>query len=389
MARKKKKKIGLFLNKKFDHSILIITLILLCLGLIMLLSASAPKSYSEDGTSYSYVIRQGGFAILGIIAMFAISKFDYRNLKKFKWFKWALYIGTVVLLLLVEFIGVGEKGAKRWIAIANFNFQPSEVAKVAFIVFYADLLSSLKESNKINKFVMGFIYPLLFLIPVGVTIFYLQNHLSATVIIIGITFIQMFVAGTLLRYFIGAGSVGVAGIAAILMKMMADGKLTNFRFGRIQTWLDIEHASLTDEAWQINQSLYAIGSGGLFGVGLGKSNQKHLYLPEPHNDFIFSVLAEEWGFFGCSMVIILFILFVWRGIVIAIKSEDTFGSLIAIGITTMIGLQALINIAVVTNTIPVTGISLPFFSYGGTAMIMDLAAVGLLLSVSRNSKKSN
>ncbi len=297
MARKKKKKIGLFLNKKFDHSILIITLILLCLGLIMLLSASAPKSYSEDGTSYSYVIRQGGFAILGIIAMFAISKFDYRNLKKFKWFKWALYIGTVALLVLVEFIGVGEKGAKRWIAIANFNFQPSEVAKVAFIVFYADLLSSLKESNKINKFVMGFIYPLLFLIPVGITIFYLQNHLSATIIIIGITFIQMFVAGTLLRYFVGAGSVGIAGIAAILMKMMADGKLTNFRFGRIQTWLDIEHASLTDEAWQINQSLYAIGSGGLFGVGLGKSNQKHLYLPEPHNDFIFSVLAEEWGFF--------------------------------------------------------------------------------------------
>lgn len=155
--------------------------------------------------------------------------------------------------------------------------------------------------------------------------------------------------------------------------------------GRIQTWLNIE-ADLTGTGWQINQSLYAIGSGGLFGVGLGNSKQKYLYLPEPHNDFIFAVLAEELGFFGCVIVILLFALFVWRGIVIAIKAQDNFGTLIAIGLTTMIGLQALINIAVVTNTIPVTGMPLPFFSYGGSAMLADLIAVGILLSVSRNRK---
>ncbi len=199
----------------------------------------------------------------------------------------------------------------------------------------------------------------------------------------------MFVAGTKLRYFFSFGAIGVTGIAGYFIRQFATGKMENFRFERLQTWLDLEHADPIGEAWQINQSLYAIGSGGPFGVGLGKSNQKHLYLPEPHNDFIFAVLAEELGFFGCTIVILLFILFVWRGIVIAIKTDDTFGTLIAIGVTTMIGLQALINIAVVTNTIPVTGMSLPFFSYGGTAMIADLIAVGFLLSVSRNGKTNN
>lgn len=157
----------------------------------------------------------------------------------------------------------------------------------------------------------------------------------------------------------------------------------NFRFSRIQTWLNIDSANLTGEGWQINQSLYAIGSGGLFGVGLGNSKQKYLYLPEPQNDFIFAVLAEELGFVGCIFVITLFMIFIWRGIVISIKADDNFGTLLAIGLTSMIGLQALINIAVVTNTIPVTGMPLPFFSYGGSAMLADLIAVGILLSVSR------
>ena len=161
----------------------------------------------------------------------------------------------------------------------------------------------------------------------------------------------------------------------------------SFRFERFQSWRNVR-ADVTGKGWQINQSLYAIGSGGLFGVGLGNSNQKYLYIPEPHNDFIFAVLAEELGFIGCIFVILLFIFFIWRGIIISVKAEDTYGKLVAIGLTSMIGLQALLNIAVVTNTIPVTGIPLPFFRYGGSAMLADLVAVGILLSISRNSKKS-
>lgn len=199
----------------------------------------------------------------------------------------------------------------------------------------------------------------------------------------------MFVAGTNLKYFFASLLIGIVGIMGYLLKATTSGSADGFRTSRIQTWLHLDEANLTGDAWQITQSLYAIGSGGLFGLGLGKSRQKYLYLPEPQNDFIFAVLAEELGFFGCILVIFLFIVFVWRGIVIAIKAQDNFGTLIAIGITTMIGLQALINIAVVTNTMPVTGMPLPFFSYGGSAMLADLIGVGILLSVSRNGKISS
>lgn len=379
----KSKKFNFFLNKKFDYSILIITLLLLSIGLIMLLSASAPTALAESGdNSYTYVIKQGLVAIIGLFLMIIVSKIDYRIYKKLKWI---IYVGLLILLILVGFIGIDAGGAKRWIIIFGFSFQPSEFAKVGFAIFYAALLSEMKEKNKIRKFVPGFLYPLLFLLPIIYSIFILQNHFSATMIILAITVVQMFVAGSLVRYFLATGAIGAMGIATYLIKQVASGESASFRLGRIQTWLNIE-ADLTGTGWQINQSLYAIGSGGLFGVGLGNSKQKYLYLPEPHNDFIFAVLAEELGFFGCIIVILLFALFIWRGIVIAIKAQDNFGTLIAIGLTTMIGLQALINIAVVTNTIPVTGMPLPFFSYGGSAMLADLIAVGILLSVSRNTK---
>lgn len=378
----KSKEFSIFLNKKFDYSILVITLLLLCIGLIMLLSASAPTSLSETGDdSYQYVRKQAIVAGVGLVMMIALSKIDYRIFRKLKWI---IYIGCIVLLVAVGLVGIGDNGAKRWIIILGFSFQPSEFAKVGFILFFASILSDMKEKNKIRKIVPGFIFPLIFLLPIIYSIFILQNHFSATLIIVAITVVQMFVAGSLLRYFLGAGAIGAIGIAGYLIKKAASPG-GDFRMGRIQTWLNIE-ADLTGTGWQINQSLYAIGSGGLFGVGLGNSKQKYLYLPEPHNDFIFAVLAEELGFFGCVIVILLFALFVWRGIVIAIKAQDNFGTLIAIGLTTMIGLQALINIAVVTNTIPVTGMPLPFFSYGGSAMLADLIAVGILLSVSRNRK---
>ena len=386
MTRKNKtKKFSFFLNGRFDYSILIITLLLLSMGLIMLLSASAPKSFSESGNSYDYIVKQGLVAGIGLFLMIALSKIDYRIFRKLKW---VIYVVCVVLLIIVGFVGIGENGAKRWIVILGFSFQPSEFAKIGLIIFYASLLCDIKEKNKIKKFVPGFVYPLMFLLPIAYAVFILQNHFSATFIMAAITCVQMFVAGSMLRYFLGVGLVGVGGIALYILKGIASGQTDSFRLERIETWLNIE-ADLTGAGWQINQSLYAIGSGGLFGLGLGNSKQKYSYLPEPQNDFIFSVLAEELGFIGSIFVIILFALFVWRGIVIAIKAEDHFGTLIAIGITTMIGLQALINMAVVTNTIPVTGMSLPFFSYGGSAMLANLMAVGILLSVSRNSKKNN
>ena len=386
MANKNKsKKFSLFLNGKFDYSILVITLLLLSMGLIMLLSASAPKSLVENNNSYEYILKQGAIAVFGLGFMWGLSLIDYRIYRKLKWIIYGIF---VVLLIIVGFVGIGENGAKRWIVIFGFSFQPSEFAKVGLIVFYAALLSDMKEKNKIKKFVPGFVYPLLFLLPIAYAIFILQNHFSATFIIGAITCVQMFAAGSLLRYFLISGGLGLAGILLYVLKGIASGETNNFRLERIDTWLNIEE-NLTTTGWQINQSLYAIGSGGLFGLGLGNSRQKYLYLPEPQNDFIFSVLAEELGFIGSMFVIILFVLFVWRGIIIAIKAEDNFGTLIAIGITTMIGLQALINIAVVTNTIPVTGMPLPFFSYGGSAMLANLMAVGILLSVSRNSKKSN
>ena len=279
-----------------------------------------------------------------------------------------------------------QNGATRWIVIAGFNFQPSEFAKIGFILFFASILSDVKEHGKIKDYRYGFLYPIIFIIPIVGAILVLQNHFSATFIIAVVTVVQMFVAGTKISHFLITGLIGGAGlVGALMMKNGGTTLGTDFRSSRIQTWLD-PFSDPTGDGWQIIQSLYAIGSGGLFGVGLGNSKQKYLYLPEPHNDFIFSVLAEELGFVGCVVVILLFTAFVWRGVVIAMKAKDNFGCLIAIGIVTMLGLQAMINIAVVTGTIPVTGMPLPFFSYGGTSLIANLIAVGILLNISRTTK---
>ena len=390
MAHKIKKdnKITFFTKGTIDYTILVVTILLLCLGIIMVLSASAPSSLSESGNSYNYVIRQGIAAIAGLVAMFVLSTVDYRIYRKLKW---VIYIVMLVLLFMVSVAGMDAGGARRWINIAGFNFQPSEVAKIGFILVFASYLSDMKEANKMKNIWFGCIKPLVMLLPIIVAIFILQNHFSATFIICAITLVQMFVAGTRISHLLLVGGVGAIGLLGGLKikDFMQGGKAEQsggFRSTRIQTWLD-PFSDPTGDGWQIIQSLYAIGSGGLFGLGLGNSKQKYLYLPEPHNDFIFAVLAEELGFFGCIIVILLFIIFIWRGIVIAIKAPDNFGSLIAIGIVTMIGLQALINIAVVTGAMPVTGMPLPFFSYGGTAILVNFATVGILLNISKSCNK--
>ena len=370
-------------NKPVDFTLCITVLLLLALGIIMVLSASSPAALSESGNSYSYVSKQALSAVIGLVAMWVISKIDYR---KFKPLYKLAYIGSIVLLALVPLIGEDINGAKRWINLGPLgSFQPSEIAKIGLIVFFAAYLTDHKDDLKTTW--KGFIKPFLWLVPPILILVVFQDHLSASIVIIAIVSVMMVIAGTRLRDFftLGLGAAG-AGVGALVLMAQLTGK-GNFRFDRITSFLD-PWADQTGDGWQIIQSLYAIGSGGLFGAGLGQSKQKYLYLPFPHNDFIFSVLAEELGFVGCAVVILLFAIFIWRGILIAMKAPDMFGSMLAIGITTLIGIQVIINIAVVTNSMPVTGMPLPFFSYGGTALIILLCSVGVLLNISRHSNKA-
>lgn len=305
--------------------------------------------------------------------MIIISKIDYRIYQKFA--KIA-YIGSVIMLAAVPIIGSAAKGAKRWIDLGFIRFQPSEIAKIALIVFYAAWLT--KNKDNLKKLVPGFIIPFLYLVPIAIILVVFQDHLSVTLVIVFVISIMMLMAGTRLRYFLTFGSAAAVAGVGILYYMAVVLEKGAFRLARITSFLN-PWADAQDSGWQIIQSLYAIGSGGLFGAGLGESKQKYLYIPEPHNDFIFSVLAEELGFIGCAVVIILFAIFIWRGLLTAMKAPDMFGSLLAIGITSLIGLQAIMNIAVVTSSVPNTGIPLPFFSYGGTSLVILLCSVRSLI----------
>ena len=317
----------------------------------MVLSASSPSALSESGNSYAYFSKQLIFAILGIIAMTFISKIDYRFYQKF--YKHAWWI-SVLLLAAVVVIGKEVNGAKRWIYVTEtLSFQPSELVKFLMIIFYAGIL--VKNRDQLQSYGKGIIKHCLFLVPV-IGLLLLQPHLSASIVIIGIVCIMMIVAGCKFKHFLFTGlGAGIPGLALLIA-------MEPYRLKRFVTFLD-PWQDITGDGWQVVQSLYAIGSGGLFGLGLGDSKQKYLYIPEPHNDFIFSILAEELGFVGCVAVLILFAIFIWRGILIAMKAPDMFGSLVAIGITALVAIQVIINVAVVTSSMPATGMPLPFFSY--------------------------
>ena len=380
--QKKTKKVSNFANNQFDFILCITVLLLLSLGIIMVLSASAPSALSTTGNSYTYVKKQLLFAIAGLFVMFFLSKVDYRFYKKYYWY---IYFASWIILLLVVVPGLGYavKGATRWIKIGGFQFQPSELTKKGMIIFFAGYLSDHK--NELQEFKRGFLKPLAFLIPPIGILYVIQNHFSVSLVIGVVVLVIMFMAGCRLKYFLIVGIVGISAILGLLGVMQMKGS-ESFRLDRISTYFD-PWADAQGTGYQIVQSLYAIGSGGMFGLGLGNSKQKYLYIPEPHNDFIFSILAEELGFFGCILVIALFAIFIWRGILVSMRAKDMFGSLVAIGITTLIAIQAVINIAVVTGTVPTTGMSLPFFSYGGTALLLLLANVGILLNISRSSSK--
>lgn len=374
---KEKEQVSLLVKKKsFDYGLLIVVFILLAIGLVMILSASAPYSLRTEGDSYYYVKRQLVFAVIGIVCMLAVSKIDYRILNSR--LAYMAYLGGLALMamVLVPGVGVERNGALRWIVIAGLQFQPSEIMKVGVILLLAVLIA--KNPDRVKKFWAGLVPILCTTLPVF-ALLYIQDHLSAMMITAVIIGVMIFTAGAKIIHLLPI--VGAGGVVAFLYAYTSE-----FRRKRLMIFLDPWQDPRGD-GWQIIQSLYAISSGGLFGVGLGKGIQKYMYIAEPHNDFILATWAEETGLIGVIVVILLFAVFIWRGIVISMKAPDMFGSLMAMGITGMIGIQAIFNIAVISSSMPVTGISLPFFSYGGTSLVILLISVGLLLSISRQAKQ--
>ena len=387
MAQKgkgKSKGFSAFLNNPVDFTLVITVLLLLSLGLVMVLSASSPKSLQTYSNSYHFFIRQLGFAVLGLFGMYFVSKIDYRIYQKFYKQAWWL---SIILLVAVLIFGSDSHGAKRWIDLGIFTFQPSEIVKILMIIFYAGIL--VKNRDDLGKFGKGLVKHVLFLVPI-IALLILEPHISTSMVIIFTCCVMLIMAGCKFWQFLATGAVLAGGIGSIatVLYFVSDKFQEKFQYivTRVITFTD-PWQDATGDGWQVIQSLYAIGSGGLFGTGLGDGKQKYLYLPEPHNDFIFSVLAEELGFVGCLVVFALFAIFIWRGILIAMKAPDMFGSLVAVGITSLVGIQALINIAVVTSSMPATGMQLPFFSYGGTALLILLCEIGILLSISRASTK--
>ena len=425
-------------DRSMDTAFLLIVLVLLAFGLIMVFSASYAYALNYEGDSFYYIKRQGLFAILGVIGMLVISRIDYRLFKKF----WpVIYVVGLVLLVCVFVPGLSvstDTGVSRWVGVGSFTFQPSEFAKFAVIVTFAALIY--KNYPKIKTFRYGIIPFAVLLVPV-LALIAIEPHLSGLIIIVCIAAVMMFVGGVRLRHMIAMVLVAAILLGSFMLIKSAmggseeettgqavttvqaeettsstedstasqtgdstaseaaeenssdGGFFESYQWRRIQNWLAPFGRSdgsgydtdITGDVWQTCQSLLAIGSGGIMGLGLGNSRQKYMYLPEPQNDFIFAIVCEELGLIGAILVILLFVLLVYRGFVIANRAPNKFASMLVVGITVQIGIQALFNIAVVTNAFPNTGISLPFFSYGGTALMMQLFEMGVVLNISRHT----
>ena len=362
---------------RMDLPFLLLTLLLTIMGLVMLFSASFPSANYESGDPAYYLKRQGLFALLGLAAMLAMARIDYHRLRGMT--KILMYVSVFLLaLVLVPGVGITQNGATRWLGKAGvLTFQPSEIAKLAIIVYFADSIS--KKKNLMENFKYG-VRPYILILGFFAGLMLLEPHLSGTILIVGTGIVLMIVGGLDKRWIIG-GISGVAAVGLIYVKLVEAG-IISYGADRIRMWKDPWIDAL-DEGYQMCQSLIAIGSGGLTGVGLGKGRQKFLYLPEEHNDFIFAVVCEELGLIGATLVMLVFALLILRGFWVALQARDRFGALLVVGIMTQISLQTFLNIAVVSGLVPATGISLPFFSYGGTALALQLFEMGIVLSVSR------
>ena len=361
-----------------DLPFCLLVLLLTAVGLVMLLSASFPSAYYEtkNNDPMHYFTRQGVFAVMGVAAMFLISKINYQRFRGFA--KPLLYI-AIILLVLVLIPGIGQtrNNATRWIGVGElFTFQPSEIAKLAVVLYFSDSIS--KKKDKMHTTRYG-ILPYLLIMGVLAVLMMLEPHLSGTVLILGTGAALMLVGG--IRWtWVGAAVGFVGGVAALMLT-----GVIKYGQSRIAMWQN-PFIDPRGEGYQLSQSLISIGSGGLLGVGLGKSRQKFLYLPEEHNDFIFAIICEELGLIGATIIMLLFAALILRGYWIALHTRDRFGCLLVVGVTTLIAMQVFLNIGVVTGLLPTTGISLPFFSYGGTALSIQLAEMGIVLSVSRQMK---
>ena len=359
---------------KMDMPLLLITFVLLGFGLVMLYSASYVYGiYRFNGDSLHYIKDQAMFAGIGVVAMLVASKVDYHVYRKYiPGLMAAVYLMLVIVLFMPAY-----NGCHRWIVIPNVGtFQPSEIAKFAVILMFANMIE--KNYNKMKTPTFG-IYPFAMVLGSIVVLMFFQPHLSGIIIICAIGGIMMLIGGSDIKWFIGAAAILVIGLVVVLITWP---DAIHYASSRIDTWLHPEN-DLTSAGYQSYMGRLAIGSGGLFGLGLGNSRQKHLHLPEGQNDFIFAIICEELGFVGGMLVIFLFLALFARGIYVATRAKDKFGAMLVIGIIVQITLQAFLNIAVATGTIPNTGISLPFFSEGGTALMMILGEMGIVLSVSR------
>lgn len=359
-----------------DTTLLFTVLILVAFGLVMVFSASYADAASRYGDSYYYIKRQSVMVVFGLVLMVAASRFP---ISFYKIATIPAYVASVLMLVAVLAIGDSGGGAQRWIDLGFIRFQPSEVAKYTLILMlawyyakFAEQAFDLQDRRKSNLY--GTYIPLGFIALICGLVM-LEKHLSGIIIIGCIGIMVMFASGIRLKVLTVLGGFAVAGVAAIAF-------FTDYTKRRIDIWLD-PAAHPLEGGWQTLQGMRAIGSGGFFGLGLGNSRQKFSYVSEPQNDFIYTIVCEELGFVGAIAVIVLFCVLVWRGFVIALRSPDRFSSLVAIGLSGKVALQVLLNIAVVTNSIPNTGIALPFFSYGGTAMLMQLVEMGTLLAISR------
>ncbi len=358
---------------KMDITFFGLVMTLLVIGLIMLFSASYSYAYTYYGNSFHFIVKQLIFAIGGVFVMLIVSRIDYHHYKKF-----AIPVYIIALVLLgAVYAFEPVANVHRWITVGPIQFQPSEIGKFAIILLFSYLIS--KNSGSMDKF--SFILVLLGLLGLVCALVVAEPHLSATILIVGIGLVLIYVGGLSKKLAtIGIAAIGALGISAYFIVM----KVLGYAGNRITAWLD-PWSDPIGAGYQTIQSLLAIGSGGVLGRGLGQSRQKHLWVPEPHNDFIFSIVCEELGLIGALIIIIIFCALIWRGFIVAMRAKDKFGSLLALGLTFQVGLQVALNIMVVTNTMPNTGISLPFFSYGGTALIILLAEMGIVLAVSRSS----
>lgn len=368
-----KKRIDKGIKTEFDSVIFYTTMLLVFIGIIMVFSASFVQSSFKHHDAYFFLKRNTIYAILGFISMIIMSNIDYRF-----WEKNAKTIGIVaivLLLLVLTPLGIKANGARRWLGVGAFTIQPAEIAKFATIIITAKLIE--KRYDKIKSLTKG-VLPLILIPCLFFGLIMLQPNMSTAGTIILVTFVMIFVAGMDMKF---VGAMFGCGVALFL----ALGLTSEYRLKRILSFLDPFQDPLGN-GYQVIQGLYALGSGGLFGMGLGKSQQKWFYIPEPQNDFIFAIIGEELGLIGCAVVIMLFVILVYRCVRIALKCSNVFACMVVMGIGAQIGIQAALNIAVATSSMPVTGVALPFVSYGGTSLVIFMSAIGIVLNISKNVK---